>query len=77
MPAALDKNTMKDAQKAETKLRRMRKASDRAVRQAESKWNAKVDAYIEGLPVEVRAVLRAGGVLEHEAPEPADEADEG
>lgn len=74
MPAALDKNTMKDAQKAETKLRRMRRAADKARDAVEAKWTAKVDSYIDGLPVEVRAVLRAGGVLEHA--EGAPEADE-
>jgi hypothetical protein len=63
---------MKEAQKAETKIRRMRRTAEKAVEAANLKWNNKVDGYIASLPVDVRAVLRAGGVLsigEGDAPE--------
>ncbi len=64
MPAALDKNTMKQALKAETKIRRMRRNAEKAIDRVNDKWNTKVEALIGSLPVEVRSVLRAGGVLE-------------
>ncbi len=69
MPAALDKNTMKEALKAETKIRRMRRTQEAALSQALAKWDRKVDEYVSNLAPEVRAVLRAGGVLQHVADE--------
>jgi hypothetical protein len=63
MGSHLDKNTMKEAQKAETKLRRIERAGERAQDAVRSKWESKREEFIATLPVQVRSVLRAGGVL--------------
>lgn len=49
--------------KAETKLRHIKARAANAVTEVNQKWAAKERAYLDTLPEDVRAVLRAAGVL--------------
>lgn len=56
-------NVTKEAMKAETKLRHIKTRAAKAALEVNQKWAAKERAYLDTLPEEVRAVLRAAGVL--------------
>lgn len=59
------KNTIRAAQAAEARIRNMRRAREKAIQAAMARWDDKLEAYIERLPVDVRHGLRAFGVIEH------------
>lgn len=49
--------------KAETKLRHIKTRAAYALNEVAQKWGAKERSYLDALPEDVRAVLRAAGVL--------------
>jgi len=66
-------NITKEAMKAETKLRNLRKRAAKAAQLVELAWAARERAYLLGISTEIKAVLRAAGYLFPGDYEPAKE----
>lgn len=52
--------------KAETRLKNLRKQEQTALDNVAAAYVVRNKAFVDGLTVEVRSILRAGGVLERE-----------
>jgi hypothetical protein len=56
-------NITKEAMKAETKLRNIRKRATRAVQETQQKWEDREKGYLSTLSADVRSVLIAAGAI--------------